>query len=166
MLSFRLASRAAAGLWLLTACSYSSPTTQQPAASAPAAAPPPRPDSATPASMAAADAVNYAGHYAEPDTAACPIWVTITRQGNGYTYTTAKAQGTLKIEQDGGRTLLTFQGWEMAEPGQRGQGTQANYVSGEYEAGRIVMQNYGNAMNEFTMLVDCGLKYLTLEKVL
>ncbi|WP_400193199.1 hypothetical protein [Hymenobacter sp. B81] len=125
--------------------------------------------SAPPAASAAEPAANFPelvpGVYEVSDSTVCALAITIERQGRGYTFASGEVRGRLRVEREAERVLLTFEGWQAAEPGRRAHAADSGYIGGEYEPERILLQNYGNSMNEYTLLPNCDAKFLTLEKV-
>ncbi|MCC6726142.1 MAG: hypothetical protein IT258_16665 [Saprospiraceae bacterium] len=87
----------------------------------------------------------------------CPIELKIVSKGNGYTFSLKEGKkqhtGTLKSET---QNQLIFNGLYGAEPKVE--------VEGMMEGGNIVIQNYGNSLNSFTVFKGCDEKYIQLVK--
>lgn len=98
----------------------------------------------------------YAGTYIVQDTAVCALSIIITKQVNGYTFTTGAARGQVQVEQQGSQTYFTFIGLKGVEP----QGD----IEAVWQDSMLIIQNYGNTMNEYTRFEQCDAKYLELVK--
>ncbi|WP_299897196.1 hypothetical protein [uncultured Aquimarina sp.] len=93
----------------------------------------------------------YSRTYVLEETASCGLEIKLT--GDQYHLKTSKREhtGTYKI-QDG---YITFKGLLADNPKRE--------VQGSYSKDEIVIQNYGNAMNQFTVFEECSdQKYLRL----
>jgi hypothetical protein len=101
-------------------------------------------------------APNYAGTYAVTDTAVCALSITITRQGPGYRFRSDEQQGPVTITREGADTYFTFVGLKGDEP--------AVDIEAAWADSALLIQNYGNSMNEYTRFASCGAKYLTLRR--
>lgn len=116
----------------------------------------------------------------------CDIYLKITKDKNGYVYflktNTRKVKGKAAFStQESGEKYLTLEGikWDdyegdisnkeendsISEPKTPAEeieipiGIDANYVKDT-----LTIQNYGNSMNSYTKLSECGLKYILLIK--
>ena len=113
-------------------------------ASAPAeAAPSPRP--------------RYEGTYAYSDGGSCALSITIARRDTSYTFECAspRASGPVQVWHEGYETGFTFVGLKGVEPEED--------ISCAWQDSLLLIQNYGNAMNEYTRF-NCGDKYLELRR--
>jgi len=145
--------------WLI-ACESAAPAT----ASSPVAAKPPQPvakkaDSVTVDSVLLKPEPNYTGTYVVPDTAICPLSITITRQGNAYSFSCTNGlttEGKVEVSREADGTYVTFVGLKGQEP--------AEDISAAWEDGTLRIQNYGNSMNENTHFGNCDAKYLELRR--
>jgi hypothetical protein len=102
-----------------------------------------------------------AGKYSTIDSN-CMMSLEILIRGNEYLYSISTATKTyinkeLKVEEDEGALTLAFGGLTGDSPKEE--------ITGMYSDGAITIQNYGNSMNEYTKLGECGLKYIELSKV-
>ncbi len=110
----------------------------------------------------------------EPDAEGCGIAVTISKAAGGYHYQLAydslSYNGQLGLDKRDDHTTGTlFKGIPYAETSMDDDddGTNArtsSYVGGELEGDTITIQNYGNSMNYYVKLGECGLKYIRLVK--
>lgn len=95
----------------------------------------------------------YSRTYSLETKASCGLEIKLT--GDQYHLKTSKLEhaGTYKT-QDG---YITFNGLLADDPKRE--------VQGSYSEDEIVIQNYGNAMNQFTVFEECSdQKYLRLVK--
>lgn len=105
---------------------------------------------------------DYAGTYKSAD-AACPMQLDITQTADGayqYSIKTSKQKraGKMEVSQSEGSTYFLFKGLFGASPKVE--------IEGAFEDGKIVIQNSGNASNQFIRFQDqeCGTKYIELAK--
>ncbi|UOG75734.1 hypothetical protein MTX78_03855 [Hymenobacter tibetensis] len=128
---------------------------EQKAASS-AAPPTPTPATrTTPPPIAPASAsLTYAGTYTMQDTAVCSLSITISKQADGYHFTSGGTQGKVAVMQQGAETYLTLLGLKGTEP-------QID-IEVAWQDTMLVLQNYGNSMNEYTRFGQCDAKYLEL----
>lgn len=112
---------------------------------------------------------SIAGNYLiKPDddgtivTEKCPIQFRITKSKGEYIYLlqTDKRKVTGKVHfsrpTDEKSIYIIFEGLQCAEG--------CSYIEGMLSENEIVIQNYGNAMNEYLRLKECGEKYITLSR--
>ncbi len=107
----------------------------------------------------------------------CNLTIRISKNNNDYSYelktTRRSKRGKLLIERSfaGEEIYVGFEGlaWDSWEgdvtkdrPGK--ELAPPSTISGLYEPGKISIQNYGNAMNNYTKLSECSEKYLILQK--
>lgn len=108
---------------------------------------------------AGSDMEDYSGAYKSNDNK-CRLDLTVTLKDGSYLYrfSTAKRKqnGKLEISQTDGGTYLTFKGLFGARP--------KTEIQGLYSDGKIVIQNYGNSMNDYLRFKECDLKFIELEK--
>lgn len=137
-------------LLLLGACGERANTPKRPApkpATAPAA---PRP------APAPAPTPRYAGTYAVMDTAVCALSITITRQDTGYRFRCGQWQGPVTVVREEDNTYFTFVGLKGVEP--------EIDINAAWADTALLIQNYGNSMNEYERFSGCDAKYLTLHR--
>lgn len=127
------------------AASSTTPTTLAPAVTT---------DTALPQAPLPLSAPTYAGTYTVQDTAVCALSITITKQANTYQFVMGETHGQVQVDRQGSETYLTFLGLKGADP-------QDN-VEAVWQDSLIVIQNYGNSMNEYTRFEQCDAKYLEL----
>jgi len=102
----------------------------------------------------------YSGNYVASAETACAISVNISKTGDSYSYTLTsdgkEYKGTATLANQEAETYITFEGKiETNEP---------KAVSGLFQGTSIMIQNYGNAMNEFHLFKNCDAKYIELVK--
>lgn len=100
---------------------------------------------------------NYAGTYKLKGKNDCEFMITLL--GEKYTAKTVNrsVSGDIKIIMEGDETHLLFENFFGDDPKKE--------IKAKYDNGTIVIQNYGNATNEYIRLNECNSKYLILEKV-
>jgi len=107
-----------------------------------------------------ADETDYSGIYKSADSEACNIVITIKKVKSGYAYaidgTGVKSTGKLAIVKDESETYLVFTGTKRS-----GDKTA---IEGLYTGGKILIQNYGNSMNQYVCFKKCGDKFLEFIK--
>jgi len=103
---------------------------------------------------------NYSGTYRLTDAKACNILITIKNDKSEYSYaingTGVKSSGKLGVVKEGSGIYLMFTGTKRS-----GDNT---VVEGQYSGGKIVIQNYGNSINQYVCFKSCDAKYLEFEK--
>lgn len=91
----------------------------------------------------------------------CNLAITIKKINQGYVYiidvSGDLSSGNLSIENEENRIYLKFNGTIRS-----GDNTT---VEGAYSDGKINIQNYGNAINQYRCFKKCDAKYLELVKV-
>jgi len=91
----------------------------------------------------------------------CFIELIITSNNDNFHYqiktNKLDQDGQLEITKSGNEVYLRFIGLFGTEPKEE--------IIGQYINKKIVIQNYGNAMNKFIRLSECDMKYLELEKI-
>jgi hypothetical protein len=102
-----------------------------------------------------------AGKYSTSDSN-CMMSLEILIKGERYLYSIRTATKVyinqeLRVVEDEGALTLTFGGLTGDSP--------QDEITGMYSDGSVTIQNYGNSMNEYTKLGECGLKYIELNKV-
>ncbi|MFT3702024.1 MAG: hypothetical protein QM802_06630 [Agriterribacter sp.] len=96
------------------------------------------------------------------NTERCPVQFRITKSKGEYFYLlqtdTRKVNGKVHFSRpiDEKSIYIIFEGLLCAEG--------CSYVEGMLSENEIVIQNYGNAMNEYLRFKECGEKYITLSK--
>ena len=100
----------------------------------------------------------YAGQYISED--ACDIKISIDIIDKEYTYKisydSTNNSGKIKIDSLTGDTYLEFKNLKSV--------SQDNPISALYENNSLIIQNYGNALNNYTHFKNCDLKYIRLIK--
>ncbi|UOQ67004.1 hypothetical protein [Hymenobacter volaticus] len=96
----------------------------------------------------------YEGTYTVQDTAVCSLSITITKQADTYSFTTSTTRGLVQIEKQDSETYFTFLGLKGTDP-------KAD-VEAVWQDTVLVIQNYGNSMNEYLRFAQCDAKYLEL----
>ena len=97
---------------------------------------------------------NYVGTYTVQDTAVCALTITISKQANGYRFATGTAREQVRIELQDTQTYFTFVGLKGAEP--------HDNIEAVWQDSMLLIQNYGNSMNEYTRFEQCDAKFLEL----
>jgi hypothetical protein len=104
---------------------------------------------------------DYSGVYKTSADSPCQLSITITKQGNDFNYLLAYNNktytGKVIIEDKDGTTYFSFDG-KIEE-------NKPKSVEGQFVDGKIMIQNYGNAMNEFQFFKACDDKYLEFKKL-
>ena len=108
------------------------------------------------AAVAATPAPRYSGIYTVTDTAVCKLSITVTQRPNGYYFTCDQSQGPIAVSQDESGTYFTFVGLKGDEP--------AIDIAANWQDSVLLIQNYGNSMNEYTRFGGCNAKYLELRR--
>ncbi|MET4107944.1 hypothetical protein [Hymenobacter sp. UYP22] len=106
--------------------------------------------------MAQPASSTYAGTYAVQDTAVCSLSISVAQLGNYYTYTCQGIRGQVEVTKDEAETYFTFIGLKGQEPEED--------ISASWQDSVLLIQNYGNSMNEYTRFGDCDAKYLELHR--
>ena len=103
---------------------------------------------------------DFSGIYRLSDTLICDIVIKINKKGNDYTYiikgTGFESSGKLSYETQDEETYINFSGTLCS-----GDKTPVN---GLYSDKKIIIQNYGNSMNQYVCLKSCDSKYLEFVK--
>lgn len=103
---------------------------------------------------------DYSGTYKLSDDQVCDIVIAIQKDNGGYAYlikgTGLKSSGRLSIVKDGEETYLVFK--STIRSGDK------TAVEGSYSDGRIMIQNTGNAMNQYICFKQCDVKFLEFVK--
>jgi hypothetical protein len=104
---------------------------------------------------------DYSGVYKTSAESACQLSITITKQGQDYnyqlTYNSKTYTGKMIIEKQENEIYFSMDG-KIEE-------NEAKSVGGQFIDGKIMIQNYGNAMNEFQLFKTCDEKYLEFKKL-
>ncbi|MBL3658882.1 hypothetical protein [Fulvivirga sediminis] len=102
------------------------------------------------------DQSKYDGQYILMAANDCQLQIDIS--GGIYHLETSKRKlkGTIEILKNNQQVYLLFKRLIGDDPGED--------VSGKYEDNSIIIQNYGNSMNQYTRLSECSDKYLVLKK--
>ena len=103
----------------------------------------------------------YTGTYKTDTAKDCVIELIITSQSDGYHYkiktSTREQEGLLEITKIEQEVYLKFIGLLGTEP--------KDEIEGQYTNKTIVIQNYGNSMNQYLNFSECDIKYLELLKI-
>ncbi|MDF1548149.1 MAG: hypothetical protein P1P88_10035 [Bacteroidales bacterium] len=103
---------------------------------------------------------DYSGVYKVSGENSCPLTLTITKQSDVYEYHFGgegfKRSGRLIPEDLHGEIYFTFEG-PLAK-------TDPGTLEGKYVNGTIVIQNYGNSINEYNHFKQCEAKFIELVK--
>lgn len=112
----------------------------------------------TPAVEATPARPRFEGTYTVTDTT-CGLSIIITRRDTSYFFEcpSARARGPVRVWYNPGDPApgLTFVGL---------RGDETRDVSCVWEDNMLVMQNYGNAMNDYLFFPGCSGKYLTFRR--
>jgi hypothetical protein len=129
----------------LVACEQKAATSATSTASVPAVATNPASHPAKP---------TYAGTYTVQDTAVCAVSITIIEQAGGYRFEAGNAHGQVQVIRQETDTYLVFKGLKGGDP--------ADDVEAAWQDSMLVIQNYGNSMNQYLRFAQCDAKYLEL----
>jgi hypothetical protein len=138
------------GSGLLAACQPATPdtaTSSPPAgtaATAPVSCPLPAP---TP---------RYEGTYRDT---ACALTIQLTRRDTSYFFACRGVRGPVRVWRDaaGSETGFTFVGLKSVDP-------EDEDIGCVWQDSVLLLQNYGNSMNEYTRFDGCDAKYLELRR--
>ncbi|RZJ54314.1 MAG: hypothetical protein EOO44_05490 [Flavobacterium sp.] len=114
------------------------------------------------------------------ESSECKISVEITKTKDGYSYifkTKSKnLKGVAELTEESGEKILVLKGikWDYYE-GEMSDEEGSDSISDKepvipvdigasYVQDTLTIQNYGNAMNSYTKIEDCGRKYIQLIK--
>ena len=102
----------------------------------------------------------YVGTYKTTDEGNCTIEIAVTSLNNEYHYKikskSKNQEGIIDVTKSNGEVFFDFKGLIGAD--------KKSTVSGQYMDNKIVIQNDGNAMNEYTYFSECDMKYIELSK--
>ncbi len=102
----------------------------------------------------------YIGTYQTILENECSIAITITSNDDGYHYkitsSTIEQEGRLEISKTDTEVYFKFIGLIGAAPK---ESIEAQYINET-----IVIQNYGNSMNEYIKFSECDVKFIEFEK--
>jgi len=103
---------------------------------------------------------DYSGRYKLSDDRVCDIVIAIKKDNSGYIYSITgkgvKSSGKLSIIKDGEDTYLAFTGTKRS-----GDKTA---IEGAYSGGKIIIQNYGNSMNQYVCFKQCDAKFFEFQR--
>lgn len=103
---------------------------------------------------------DYSGVYKTSAESQCQLSITITKQGQDFNYqlvyNNKTYTGKVIIEKQENEIYFSLDG-KIEE-------NEAKSVGGQFIDGKIMIQNYGNAMNEFQLFKTCDEKYLEFTK--
>jgi hypothetical protein len=112
----------------------------------------------------------------------CAITITIEKVGPQYIYKfksdsrSLEGKVSLKVNEEKDGFYITFEGIQWSEyEGELVMGEDGDYypkedlenpvgINGLIKENQIMIQNYGNSMNYYVQLSDCGKKYIFLKK--
>ena len=107
------------------------------------------------------DIQEFTGTYKLEDNNNCFIELFITSNKDNFQYriktNKIEKEGRLEITKNENEVYFKFIGLLGTETKEE--------ISGQYMNKKIVIQNYGNAMNQFIRFSECDMKYLELEKI-
>lgn len=86
----------------------------------------------------------------------CIISITISDNHYVSVVNSSKSNGKIIENKEHDKNIIKFFKW-------KGDTTNED-ITARYEDSMLFIQNYGNAMNEYTKLEECGEKYLVLKK--
>ncbi|HPS86857.1 MAG TPA: hypothetical protein PLY36_08940 [Spirochaetota bacterium] len=99
---------------------------------------------------------DYSGIYRLADTEVCSIVITIKKVKSDFIYTIngtgVKSSGKLSIVKDNAETYLIFTGTKR-----NGDKTA---IEGAWSDRKIIIQNYGNSINQYVCFKICDSKFL------
>ena len=111
----------------------------------------------------------------------CTLTITIKKGAKGYVYDfksdSRSLTGKVSLEENEDKNghYITFEGIEWSEyEGELDEDGEPKSkeplelpvgLNGVLEQNQITFQNYGNSMNYYVQLADCGKKYIVLEKL-
>ncbi|WP_366182582.1 hypothetical protein [Flavobacterium ovatum] len=122
---------------------------------------------------------NIVGTYTNANGTACNFKLIISKKKNSYFYSIITAERSLKGKVSFSRNIdskevyINFNGikWAAYNGALDAEGEPANKtikipvgIEGLLNENEITIQNYGNAMNNYTKFNDCDDKYITLRK--
>lgn len=103
---------------------------------------------------------DYSGIYKTDVSKGCSFSIELKSKGNAYEFSFQgegiNDQGKAFIDPIDGKNYISFDGKIGNNP--------AGTISGELNEGTIIIQNYGNAMNEYHFFTQCDSKYLEFRK--
>lgn len=103
---------------------------------------------------------DFSGIYRLSDTLICDIVIKISKKGNEYVYsikgTGFKSSGKLSFETQDEESYINFSG--TLRSGDKSP------VTGLYSDKKIIIQNYGNSINQYNCFKLCDSKYLEFVK--
>lgn len=102
---------------------------------------------------------NYVGQYISKDDA-CNIKISVEKSGHQYKY----QLNTTNINNSGILTVATVNNDVYFEFTNLNSESEGSPISAQIDSDGIVIQNYGNAMNQYHHLKDCDVKYIYLTK--
>jgi len=100
--------------------------------------------------------VDYSGTYNMVDKTICDLSIIIQKNGNDLSYKIDKSEGKVEIIKQENEVYLKFVAINGVSP--KGD------VEAKYENETLLIQNEGNAMNQYTNFKKCDAKYLELKK--
>lgn len=99
---------------------------------------------------------DYSGTYSIVDKTVCELTILIQKNGNDLTYKLDNTEGKVEIIKQDSDVYLKLVAVNGASP--KGD------VEAKYENETLLIQNEGNAMNQYTNFKKCDAKYLELKK--
>lgn len=101
---------------------------------------------------------DYSGIYRLADADKCNIEITINNDNSNYTIsgTGVKSSGKLSVVKNDTETYLNFTGTK--------RGSDNVPIEGVWSDGKIIIQNYGNSMNQYICFKSCDEKFLEFVK--
>ncbi len=102
-------------------------------------------------------ATDYSGTYSITDKTVCDLTIEIQKNGDNFTYSSGKIKGNIEVIKNESEVYLKLIAINGASP--KGD------VEAKYENQTLLIQNEGNAMNEYNHFKKCDAKFLELTKV-
>ncbi len=106
------------------------------------------------------DSPDYSGVYRTADAVDCQLQITITPGDDTYLYqlqtTYRKESGPMDVVTDNEHVYFSFEESFGDEPNE--------VITASFQEATLLIQNYGNSMNQYTRLSECSEKYLELSK--
>lgn len=100
---------------------------------------------------------DYSGTYRITDKNVCDLTIEIQKSGDHFSYSSGKTKGDVEVIKSESEVYLKL----IAINGKSPKGD----VEAKYEDQTLLIQNEGNAMNEYNHFKQCDAKFLELKKV-
>lgn len=103
---------------------------------------------------------DFSGIYKTDDAKGCAFSIELKKDGKSYHFA-FKGEG---IDNSGKAFIDPVDGKDYISFDSRIGSNEAGTISGEIQAGAIMIQNYGNSINEYHFFKMCDSKYLEFKK--